>query len=104
MVGSKHSHLHWSVVGRISQGTAKLGSCHQAPLDHGNNVGFDVCRHDGFLGGAIPLLGLPSVSVPFFSPVLPLDRIISGLKSLRWVGGLKPGNHDDFNNGIVNIQ
>jgi len=32
-----------------------------------------------------PWLTLPSVSVPFFVPVLPLDRNISGLKILRWV-------------------
>ena len=32
----------------------------------------------------------PSVSVPFFVPVFPLGRNISGLKSLRWVGGAIP--------------
>jgi hypothetical protein len=32
----------------------------------------------------------PSVSVPFFVPVFPLDRNIAGLKILRWVGGSIP--------------
>jgi hypothetical protein len=52
MVGFKHPHLHWSFAGWTFQGTTTLDSCHQAPLDHSNNVDFGVCRHDGPLGGA----------------------------------------------------
>jgi hypothetical protein len=37
-----------------------------------------------------PRLALPSVSVPFSVPVLPLDRNISGLKYLRCLGGPTP--------------
>ena len=32
-------------------------------------------------------MAFPYVSVPIFVPVLPLDRKISGLKFLSWVGG-----------------
>jgi hypothetical protein len=35
MVGSKHLHMLCSVAGLTSQGTAKPGSCQQAPLDQG---------------------------------------------------------------------
>ena len=65
MVGSKHLYLHWSVAGLTSPEIATLGSCLQVPLDHGNSVGFGVCRHDVSPGGTIPQLSLPSVSVPF---------------------------------------
>ena len=80
MGGSKHPHLHWSVAGWTSQGTGIVGSCQQVRLDHSNSVGVGVCRWD------CPQLTPPSVSVPFFVPVLPLNRNISGLKTLRWVG------------------
>jgi hypothetical protein len=83
MVGSKHLHLHWSVAGWTSPTTAKLGSCPQAPFDQGNSFGFVICRHDVFPDGAIPRLALPSVSVPHFVPVLPLDRNISGLRNFE---------------------
>ena len=32
-------------------------------------------------------MDIPSVSVPFSVPVVPLDKNISGLKTLIWVGG-----------------
>jgi hypothetical protein len=35
-------------------------------------------------------MAFPSVSVPFFVPIPFLDRNISGIKILRWVGGLIP--------------
>jgi len=54
MLGSKDPHLLWSVAGQPSSGTATLGSCQPAPLDHGNSVGFGDCRHDGSPGGAVP--------------------------------------------------
>ena len=54
MAGSKHPHLHWSVAGRTSQGIAIAGSSQQVPLDHSNSVEFGVCRHDVFLGEAVP--------------------------------------------------
>jgi hypothetical protein len=38
MGDSKHLPLHWSVAGQTSPGTATLGSCPQAPLDHSNSV------------------------------------------------------------------
>jgi hypothetical protein len=86
MVGSKHPYLHWSVAGRTSQGIATPDSCQQVPFGNSNTVGFSVCRQDGSPGGAVP--GWPfSVSAPVFVPVL-LDRKISGLKTLRWVGTL----------------
>lgn len=76
MVGSQHSHLHWSVAGQSSPGTATLGSCLQAHLDHGNSVGFGVCRHDLSSGGAILSWPFSLCSSPL--PVLPLDKKISG--------------------------
>jgi hypothetical protein len=52
------------------------------------SFGFGVCRHDVSPGGANPQLAVPSVSVPYFVPALPLDRNIFGLKrTLRWFGG-----------------
>jgi hypothetical protein len=54
LVRSTHLHLHWSVAGQIAQGAATLGFFQQMPLDHGNNVGFGVCRHGVSSGGAIP--------------------------------------------------
>ena len=39
MVGSKHPHLHWSVAGQTSPGTATLGSSPQVPLYHGKGLG-----------------------------------------------------------------
>jgi hypothetical protein len=53
MVSSKKPHLHWSVAGRASQGTAIPGSSQQAPLGNSKSVGFGVCRQDGSLGGAV---------------------------------------------------
>jgi hypothetical protein len=40
-----------------------------------------IYRQDGLL------MAFPSVSVPFFVPLLPLDRDHSGLTFLRWVDG-----------------
>lgn len=59
-------------------------------LDYGNSVVFGVCRHDVSPGGAILQTALPSVFVPFFVPVLPLDRNISGLKYFQLGGWLQP--------------
>jgi hypothetical protein len=89
--GSKHPHLHWSVVGWTFQGTVIPGSCQQAPP--GNSNGVRVwCLQTGWIarwGG--PQMDIPSVSDPFFFvPVFPLDRNISGWKTLRWVGGPIP--------------
>ena len=95
MVGSKHLPLLWSVAGRTSPGTATFGSCLQAPLDHSNSVGIGVYRHDVSPGGAVFRLAFLSVSVPFFVPVLPLDRNISGLKNFemgRWPPSLDQGH------------
>jgi hypothetical protein len=89
MIGSKHSHLHWSCAGRNSQGRAAPVSCQQVSL--GNSRSFRVwCLLTGWIpkwDG--PWMALPSISAPFFFffvPVFPLDRNISGLKTLRgWV-------------------
>jgi hypothetical protein len=54
VVGSKHPHLHCSVSWRAFQGTAKPGSCQQAPLGNSNSVGFGICRLDRSPGGAVP--------------------------------------------------
>ena len=35
-------------------------------------------------------MAFPSVSVPFFVHVFPLDRYVSGLKNLRWVDDTIP--------------
>jgi hypothetical protein len=67
-----------SVAGRTSPGTATIHSSPQVPLDYGNSLGFDVCRHDA-PGKVIP----QSAPVPFFVPVLPLDRNISGFKKKK---------------------
>jgi hypothetical protein len=37
-------------------------------------------------------MALPLVSAPFFVPVIPLQRNISGLKTLIWVGGHRKNN------------
>jgi hypothetical protein len=58
------------------------------PLDHSNSVGFSVYRQDISPGGAVSHLAIPSVSVPIFVPVLPLDRNISGLKNFPRPGAL----------------
>jgi hypothetical protein len=87
MVGSKHSHLHLSVAGWTSQGAATPGSSQQVPICKGNSA-FGVCRQDGFPRCGSPWMVFPSGSAPFFVPVLPLDRNISGLNTLRWVCSL----------------
>jgi hypothetical protein len=89
MVGSKHLHLHWSVAGWTFQVASITGSYLQVPLGTSNSVWFVVCRQDGSPCGAFP--DSPSFSlcsVFFFVPVLPSDRNISGLKTLRWMGGI----------------
>ena len=88
MVCSKHPYVHWSISGQTSQGSTTLGSFQQVPLDHSNSVGFGVCRHDVSPGGAVCMWPFLQSLFHFFVPVLPLDRNISGLKTLRWVGGL----------------
>jgi hypothetical protein len=52
--------------------------------------GFGVCRWDGSLGGTISGWPVLQSLFNFFVPVFPLDRNISGLKILRWVGGPIP--------------
>jgi hypothetical protein len=63
------------------------------PFDHGNSVGFGVYRHDGSPCGAFP--GWPFLQSLFhfffFVPFLPLNRNISGLKTLRCVGASTKG-------------
>jgi hypothetical protein len=95
MIGPKHMLQHWSVPGQTYLGIATLCSCPQLPLGHSISVGgpaqHGFCRHNVSSGVAVPRLAIPSVSVPFFVPVLPLDRNIFGLKkSLRWMGGPIP--------------
>jgi hypothetical protein len=84
-VASKHPHLHWSVAGQTSQEAATPGLCQQAPLDHSNSVRFGICRQDGSPDEAVP--GWPFLqSQLHFLSCFSLDRNISGLKILRWVG------------------
>ena len=89
MVGSKHLHLHWSVAGRTSQGTTTLGCCQQEPLDHGNSVGFAICKHDVSPGEAVPSWHF-LWSLPIFVSIPPLDRNISGLKNFEMGGWPHP--------------
>ena len=95
MAGSKHPHLHCSVAGWTFHGNTTPSSCQQAPLDHGNSVEFGVCRHDGSQGGSVHNCSFLQSLFHFFVPVLPLDRNISGLKTLIWVGSPipRPGGH-----------
>jgi hypothetical protein len=90
MVGCKHPHLYWSGSSRASQETAVSGSYQQVLLGISNSVWVWY-----LLMGWIPRWGslwmtFPSISVPLFVPVFPLDRSNSGLKFLRWVGGPIP--------------
>ena len=85
MVRREYPHFYWSGAGRTSQGTEIPGSCQQVLLGVSNGV----CACGGWYlqmrwGGAV---SLPSVSVPFFVSIFPLDRNISGLKFLRCMGG-----------------
>ena len=93
MVGSKHLHLHWSVAGRTSQGTTTLGCCQQEPLDHGNSVGFAICKHDVSPGEAVPSWHF-LWSLPIFVSIPPLDRKISGLKNFEMGVWLHPLTRD----------
>jgi hypothetical protein len=92
MVGCEHPHLHWSGAGRTSQGTATPGSCQQAPWQPQQCQG--LVSADGMdpWGGVGGIPGWPFFQslLHFFVPVFPLDRSISGLKTLRWVGGPIP--------------
>jgi hypothetical protein len=56
IVGSKNPPLLWSVTGYTSPGTATLGSCPEASLDHGNSVEFGVCRPSSPVGPPISVL------------------------------------------------
>jgi hypothetical protein len=60
--------------------------------------GFGVCRWDGSLGGTVSGWPFLQFLFHFFVPVFPLDRNISGLKTLRCVGGPIPqlGAHADL--------
>jgi hypothetical protein len=57
MIDSKHPHLHWSVAGRTSQGTAAQGSYQQVSLGNINIVRVWYLQ-DGSPGGAFPLLSI----------------------------------------------
>ena len=93
MVGSKHPHLHWSVAGWTSQGTATADSYQQAPLDHGHSVWCFLYadRMDPQVGQSPdgPSFSLCSI----FCPCSSFGQEISGLETLRWVDGpiLWPG-------------
>jgi hypothetical protein len=67
---SKHPYLHWLFAGRTSQGTATLGCCQQASLDHDNIVGFGVCRHHGSPREAVPSWPFLQSLFHFFSNFL----------------------------------
>ena len=91
-VGPKHPHLHWSGADRTSQGTAIPGSCQQAPLSNSISVWVWCLQTDKMDLQVWCSLDGTSISLYaiFFVPVFPLDRNISGLKTLRWVGGPIP--------------
>jgi hypothetical protein len=73
MVDCEYLCLYWSGAGRTSQGTTILGSCQQVLLGISNSVG-GWCLQMSGEGGL--WIAYPSVSVPFFVPVFPLDRTI----------------------------
>jgi hypothetical protein len=91
MVGTRHPHLYWSGTGRTYQGTASPGSCPQVPLGNSNSVRVWYLQTGWIPWWGSPWMALSSVSAPFFVHVFPVDRNISGLKILRWVGGPIPG-------------
>ena len=45
---------------------------------------------DPYVGVGVLWMAFPSVSVPYFVPVFPSRKKISGLKILKWVGGPIP--------------
>jgi hypothetical protein len=86
MVGCEHLHLSLSGAARAPEGTAIPGPCLQAHLSISNSVGV-WCLQMGWIprwGGL--WMAFPSVSAPFFVPVLPLNRNNSDFKIWRWVG------------------
>jgi hypothetical protein len=93
MVGCKHLHPYWLGSSRASQETFISGSCQQAFLGTSNSVWW---LHIGWIlrWGSL-WTAFPSVSVPLFVPVFPLDRSNSELKIWRCVGGPipQPGGH-----------
>jgi hypothetical protein len=87
MSDCEHPHLYWSGSGRASQETAVSGSCQQAFLGISNSV-WVWCLNVGWIPRWGSLwMAFPSVSVPLFVPVFPLDWSNSELKFWRWVGG-----------------
>ena len=86
MIGCKYLHLYWSGAGRTSQGTAIPGFCHQVLLGMSNSVHIG-CLQMGWIPGeeGSLLMAFSSVSL-----LISLERNISGVKILRWVGGLIP--------------
>jgi hypothetical protein len=63
------------------------GLCQRAPLGNSNSVS----RQDGSLGRVFPKWPFLQSLLHIFVHVFPLDRNISGLKTLRWVGDPIPG-------------
>ena len=83
MVGSKRLPLPLSVAGWTSQDTAHMVPIHKSLLTTTTVLGLgsvDMMHTQIGLFSGWPFLH--SVSVPFFGPVLHLDRNISGLKKL----------------------
>ena len=85
--GWLYLNLYWSGAGRTSQETVIPGSCQQELLDITKSVGVG-CLQIRWIPRWGGLWAFSSVFVAFFFvSVIPLDRIISGLKFFRWVGG-----------------
>jgi hypothetical protein len=83
MVGCEHLSLYWLSFGKASQETAITGSCQQALL----GICDRVCVWSLYMGWILRWgslwMAFPSVSAPHFVSVFPLDRSLSGLKSLE---------------------
>jgi hypothetical protein len=78
MVGCEHPHLYWSGSGKASQETPVSGSCQQELFGINNSV-WVWWMHVGWIPRWDSLCtAFPSVSVPLFVPVVPLDRSNSG--------------------------
>jgi hypothetical protein len=82
--GCEYLRLYYSGADIASQGTAVSGSCQQALLAISNSVWVSFLRMGWIPRWCDLWMAFPSVSVPSFVCVFPMDRIYSGLIFVRW--------------------
>ena len=90
MIGCKHLPKYWSDSGISFQDTAISGCCLHVLLGISNSVWVWWLYMVWIPRWGSLWMAFPSVSVPIFTTVFPLERSNFGLKFWRWVGSPTP--------------